>query len=249
MKKIKINKLFIWTIFLFTQQLFAQEKDVKSQINDIKLNEAYVYGEGTDIDKSIAYNIALQEIINTINELRLSSNRKPIASKNITALLSQYSYSRGKSKLVFVYIPISRVMDMETKDNPKFNLKTNKNTTETKSKETQEIPPTQSLNIISSTFDRQTSEQDILAYILAPTQTTDLIKCLERFLSEGKISKIQNARSFEEIPSEAYAVTYNHEHAVIAIFSPENNGERTNYKTQQKDKITNYRGCGFFWFK
>ena len=247
MKKIKNFKLLIWSILLFSQQMFAQEKDVKALILDIKLNETYIYGEGTDIDKNIAYDIALQEITNNINELRLSSNKESITSKAIVALLSQYSYNRGEAEVVFVCIPICQIINLESKDNPKFNLNTNEKDTVAGTKETQQYTsPAQSLNIASSTFDRP---KDMLAYILAPTQTTDLIKCLERFHSEGKISQIKNARSFNEIPTNAHVVAYNREHAVIAVFSPENNGERTNYKTQQKEKITNYRGCGFFWFK
>ena len=250
MKKIKKIKLLIWSILLFTQQMFAQEKDVKALIRDIKLNETYIYGEGTDIDKNIAYDIALQEITNNINELRLSSNKEPITTKTIVALLSQYSYNRGEAELVFVYIPISQIINLKPKENPKIDLHTDKKTTVTETKETQQdTSPAPSLNIASSTFDRRTSGQDMLTYILAPTQTTDLIKCLERFQSEGKISQIKNARSFDEIPTDAHVVAYNREHAVIAVFSPENNGERINYKNQQKEKITNYRGCGFFWFK
>lgn len=250
MKKIKINKLLIWSILLLTQQMFAQEKDVKALIRDIKLNETYIYGEGTDIDKNIAYDIALQEITNNINELRLSSNKEPITSKAFVALLSQYSYNRGEAELVFVYIPICQIINLESKDNPKFNFNTNEKASVTETKETrQNTLPAQSLNIASSTLDKPTSGQDMLAYILTPTQTTDLIKCLERFQSEGKISQIKNARSFDEIPANAHVVAYNREHTVIAVFSPENNGERTNYKTQHKEKITNYRGCGFFWFK
>lgn len=249
MRKTEINKLLIWSILLFTQQMFAQEKDIKTLIRDIKLNETYMYGEGTDIDKNIAYSIALQEITNNINELRLSSNKEPISSKAIVSRLSQYSYNRGEAKLVFVYIPISQIKNLKPKDCPNFNLKKDEITTGSETKETQDTSSTQSLNITSSTFERHTSKQDILAYILAPTQTTDLIKCLERFQSEGKIFQIQNVRSFDEIPTDAHVIAYNREHTVIAIFSPENNGERTNYKTQQKEKITNYRGCGFFWFK
>lgn len=249
MKKIKNFKLLIWSILLFSQQMFAQEKDVKALILDIKLNETYIYGEGTDIDKNIAYDIALQEITNNINELRLSCNKEPITSKAIVALLSQYSYNRGEAELVFVYIQTSQIMNLKTKDNPKFNLNTTKQSIITEKKDSQEVQSTQSLDIMSSTFYNGTLKQDMLAYILAPTQTTDLIKCLERFKFEGKISQIKNIRSFEEIPIDAQVVAYNREHTVIAVFSPENNGERINYKTQKKEKITNYRGCGFFWFK
>ena len=126
MKKIKINKLLIWSILLLTQQMFAQEKDVKALIRDIKLNENYIYGEGTDIDKNIAYDIALQEITNNINELRLSSNKEPITTKTIVALLSQYSYNRGAAELVFVYIPISQIINLKPKENPKIDLHTDK---------------------------------------------------------------------------------------------------------------------------
>lgn len=263
MNKIRIYKLLIWSVLLFTQQSFAQEEDVKAIIRDIKLNESYIYGEGTDEDKNIAYDIALQEIINNINEMRLASNKSMIKSKDIVAQLSQYSYNRGEAELVFVYIPVSQAMNIVPYEGPKFDLDTQ---TETP---VQEYPggsiqsgsnsgspstdtssnSTQSLNIVASSFGRQTADEDILVYILTPTQTTDLIKTLERFQSEGKISQIKNARSFEEIPDDAYVIAYDREHTIKAVFSPVSNGVRMNYKIHKEDEMTNYRGCGFFWFK
>lgn len=262
MKKTRIYKLLIWSILLFTQQIFAQEEDVKAIIRDIKLNEAYIYGEGTDNDKNIAHNIALQEITNNINEMRLASNKSLIKPEDIIPKLSQYSYNRGEAELVFVYIPTTLAMKIEPHKGQKFNLNTHTGTpiqeypsdsiqsdSNIRSISTDTPSNTQSSNIVASSINKQAASEDIFAYILAPTQTTDLIKTLERFQSEGKISQIKNARSFEEIPDDAYVVAYNREHTIRAVFSPKNNGVRMNYKTRQEDEMTNYRGCGFFWFK
>ncbi len=242
----------------------AQIDSVKSKINDIKLDESYVYGEGTDDDKNIAYDNALQEITEIINEQRLMSGKCPIAQNDIVGRLSQYGYNRGEAQYIFLYVWLSEAMAIQPRESAELSVNIPVRDESPIPIDAEEKPivltaHSDEKNAISNKdylapfVATQTAinspSQDFLSYLMEFTQITDLIKSLERFRDEGKISAVNTPKSLMEIPSDAFVVVYDREYTVKAIMSPSKDGQRTNYKTNLPDAIQNYHGCGVLWYK
>ena len=220
-------------LLLFGICAHAQDNDVKvkKQINSIKKNSQYLYGEATaesEVEaKDLAEDILYQEINQWAAQKKRLKNSPHIVVSNKKELQTALSLPRGNMHRYFVYVKKSDLMpgeNVEVIDNSIPEVSTVEHITQPSTE--QEYP--EAVKIIASYTDY---------YNMA-----DKIKDLK---TEGKIRHYARYASLEK-PEIYYLAIYNTEGRVVALLTPGTN--RTNVKTGQPDKVTNYSGCGAIGF-
>lgn len=224
------TKVIYMVFFLLTVTLgFAQgNESIRKQINSIKKNNAYLYGEATaeteEDAKSIAEDILYQEINEWIAKKKKLQGSSNIFVNNKKEFQTFYSLPRGNMFRSFVYVKKS---DIVSGDGYVELIPTPAPKEEVGNSKVEEIYP-EVVNMIASYSDY---------YNMA-----DKIKELK---AAGKIGHYARYASLEK-PEIYYLAIYNSEGKVVAVLTPGTN--RINVITGEPDKTTNYSGCGAIGF-
>lgn len=220
-------------LLLFGVCVHAQDNDVKvkKQINSIKKNSQYLYGEATaesEVEaKDLAEDILYQEINQWAAQKKRLKNSPNIVVSNKKELQTAFSLPRGNMYRYFVYVKKSDIM-------PGENVEVIYNNIPEASK-VEHIP-------------QPSAEQDYPEAVKIIASYTDYYNMADKIKdlkAEGKIRHYARYASLEK-PEIYYLAIYNTEGKVVAVLTPGTN--RTNVKTSQPDKVTNYSGCGAIGF-
>ena len=124
--KLKMRKLSIGIIkgiFFIAAIYFGafsmrgeNNKAQKEKIMEIKLNEDFIFGEGTSSDKEIAYGIALDDLLIFANELKDRNSQEKLSVSDLLTKVETLVYENGSRYEVIVYIPLKIVIETERKD-------------------------------------------------------------------------------------------------------------------------------------
>lgn len=79
------------------------------RMNEIKLDETMIYGEGFGDSKDMAYGKAMAELMVDANELREAKGIDMLQVPDLQPLVKELYYSSGGSHTVLVYIPLERM--------------------------------------------------------------------------------------------------------------------------------------------
>lgn len=172
---------------------------------------------------------------------------------------------RGDRYRVFVYVKKTDIMPYSSKDqlvvvpmnnseDPSVNL------VSVQQEEGQSLPTqTQEEHKILAPSDKEQSVNDVKEVI--PTQNLTMLE--KAMLSvedasqiQGFIKKyeaqqlIQKYGKYKDLPQNrnCYLFVYSKDYQIAAYLYKKDNGEYINLKTHKADDISNYRGCGAFWF-
>lgn len=264
-----MKQLISIIIFLFVALTAAAIDRQQNQVNDIKKNKEYLYGEATMPTQqeaaSVAYELIQHEVLSWASD-RVSRPIDKVSLRDINNLVDTIVLRRADMFRVFAYVKKSDLV-------PLFYDKGIVQDDSLDVGITKEVTP--------AIIDTVVIEKSIKAE--EPTETKKQRKTMvddklkqelqQHFFGpkNGVIRKIAGARNFFELkhilpPLKAdgsiinygkLAIAENLEECYLIIYDVAGNikallgkGEETrpNLKTGKEDRLDNYRGCGAIWF-
>ena len=214
---------------------FAQNsEEAKKTINSIKKNSQYIYAEATAATQQDAKDLAEEILYEEINSYVASKKKMRINPKivinNRKELVSSLALPRGNMFRSFIYVKKSDVLAVENSE-----MIGNK----TSNGETAAATTTPVVSTVTPVY------ADEVKQVMACSTFDEVKNLMTKFKSEGKIRHFCGYASLED-PDPYYLAIYNRQYQIVAVLTPGPN--RTNTKTGEEDKVTNYKGCGAVGF-
>ncbi len=214
---------------------FAQNsEEAKKTINSIKKNSQYIYAEATAATQQDAKDLAEEILYEEINSYVASKKKMRINPKivinNRKELVSSLALPRGNMFRSFIYVKKSDVLAVENSE-----MIGNK----TSNGETAAATTTPVVSTVTPVY------ADEVKQVMACSTFDEVKNLMTKFKSEGKIRHFGGYASLED-PDPYYLAIYNRQYQIVAVLTPGPN--RTNTKTGEEDKVTNYKGCGAVGF-
>lgn len=214
---------------------FAQNsEEAKKTINSIKKNSQYIYAEATAATQQDAKDLAEEILYEEINSYVASKKKMRINPKivinNRKELVSSLALPRGNMFRSFIYVKKSDVLAVENSE-----MIGNK----TSNGETAAATTTPVASTVTPVY------ADEVKQVMACSTFDEVKNLMTKLKSEGKIRHFGGYASLED-PDPYYLAIYNRQYQIVAVLTPGPN--RTNTKTGEEDKVTNYKGCGAVGF-
>ena len=230
---------YLFKIFLvisFSLSCSAQDNEtIKQQIGNIKLNDAYVFGESCHENESVADNSAIADMYNTVNGIYTNTDNP----YNIRRLCKKLVYRRGNIICVFLYAKISSLAELSMNDK---DTSTTSIIRQADSTRIVDVDPSQ-VSDNNGTFERE-----VLANVLEREMLENVWGYLSNMKAIGRIKNLSKAKSINEIPSNSYIIIYNRNYKIVAVLLPDKDGLRRNANNNQIDRLSNYSGNGAIWY-
>lgn len=249
---------FILALSFIVIPSFAQSpEEIEAKMDEIKLNEKYIYGEDYNNNKDIAYDNALWELLSSANEIRAEKGLEMLKAPDLQPVIEELRYSKDQRFTVFVYIPLSLMLNMNSKshlDVVPHNDHIRKNDSSS-SAQVQDKPEVKNPTPASDHTPVQSPEttplpNDILMTLSVQDNWIEIRGFLSQYKRDGKIKETGNTQNFEEVPNDAYSILIDEMGGILSILSPKNSPHRINYKTNKQDNETNHPNCKFIvWYK
>lgn len=255
---------------MFVSALWAQNSI--SDINRLKRDKDYLYGEATLDTKEAALKLAYELLEVEIKNWALSKNDKissVLASKVYdyadTIVLKRHNMVRA-----FAYVKKSNLKVVKGKD-----IRVDVNNDVPLSKPLDEVPHKESAHVISvsqvdnttqiepakpaiekskdidplieSMVNLPTQEYKILQKLKGVTSFYDLERTMKPLKAAGEITDYGKYTTMTD-PANCYLIIYDQQATVKAILG-KGVEKRKNLKTGIDDTEKNYHGCGAIWFK
>ena len=240
---------------LFTSALFAQTNTdkQKEEINKIKKNKNYIYGEATLPDQDEALKLAKEILIKNINDWVAGEKKmkqsEAVVIRDIIENSENINLMRGSMFRAFVYVQKKNILPVDDTDNAVVISRSTSDQEEPviivsdiqkvesgeTNDETEYAPPV---------FNENDTASDILNRIMAITKSDDVLPFFKQLKANNKI--IYGNMASLTSPADCYLLIYNREGRVVAILDK---GHNKNLRTQEEDSTKNYSGCGAVWFQ
>lgn len=109
------NRLWVSALAIFGAALCAMAltpAETEARMDEIKLDDKYIYGESYDSDPLMAYDNALTELVAYANEIREARELPPLNPSSLQTTAQELKYSDGDRHAVFLYIPLEKMLGM-----------------------------------------------------------------------------------------------------------------------------------------
>ena len=245
------------SVIMFVSALWAQNSI--SDINRLKRDKDYLYGEATLDTKEAALKLAYELLEMEIKNWALSKDA------NISSVLASkvYDYAdtivlkRHNMIRAFAYVKKSNLKAIKGK-----NIKVDVNKDVPLTKPLEEIPqkaetvietpakkvePIEPKAQIEPLTASQAPEEKVLQELKDITSFYDLEKKMKPLKAAGEITDYGKYATMTD-PANCYLIIYDQQAAVKAILG-KGVEKRKNLKTGIDDSEKNYHGCGAIWFK
>jgi hypothetical protein len=233
---------------------FAQTADeIESKVNEIKLDENYIFGEDFNDNEDIAFQNALTELTICANELRAENGQNILNSSDLLPLVKELKYRKDNRHTVLVYLPMSQMFGMTSKSHSSIIIQ---------DKPTQPIDSLrqekeyEQENVVSQhqseamPYSSTQISDDITQTLCGQDNWLEIKGFLTTYKRDGRILSVGNVLSYDEVPDDAYAILMDDMGGILSILSPRNSKSQINYRTNQTDSETNYSNCKFIvWYK
>jgi hypothetical protein len=242
---------------MFVSALWAQNSI--SDINRLKRDKDYLYGEATLDTKEAALKLAYELLEMEIKNWALSKDA------NISSVLASkvYDYAdtivlkRHNMIRAFAYVKKSNLKAIKGK-----NIKVDVNKDVPLTKPLEEIPqkaetvietpatkvePIEPKAQIEPLTASQAPEEKVLQELKDITSFYDLEKKMKPLKAAGEITDYGKYTTMTD-PANCYLIIYDQQAVVKAILG-KGVDKRKNLKTGDDDSEKNYHGCGAIWFK
>ena len=229
------TKLLLTLLFSCFSLVFGfANDDVKKEINRVKKNNQYIYAESTASTLEEAKDFAEELLLNRINEWvakkRSLRNSPNLVINNRQEYWSNFTMRRGSNMYrYFIYVKKNDIIPSEnsvvlTKD---------------------QGPTEESGQIETEVAQPKPVYPEPVEILAACTEYNDMVNKMKALKAEGKVKFYARYASLEN-PANYYLVIYNRAGQVVALLTP--GEERTNVKTNKKEGVSNYKGCGAIGF-
>lgn len=227
-------------LLLFALTLQAQSS--VSDINRIKRDKDYLYGEATLNSKEAALKLAYEllevEIKNWATQK--SADISTVLAKHINDYADTIILPRGNMIRAFAFVKTSNLKAIKGKD---MAVKIEKQ----EKKEKQKAEPVVEEAKPTPVEPVKTEEEKVLERVLAITSFYDLEKTIKPLKEAGKIAGYGKYTTMSD-PANSYLIVYDQQANIKAVLG-KGTSSRKNLKTGLDDSEKNYHGCGAIWFK
>ena len=211
---------------------FAND-DVKKDINRVKKSKDYIYAEITSSTleeaKEMAETLLLDEINEWVATQRSLRNSPNLVINNQKEIWSNYSMRRGSN--MYRYFLYVKKKDIIPSENAVILTK--------------EELPTETSQLDNEEAKPRPEYPEAVETLAACTEYADMVVKMKALKAQGKVKHYARYASLEN-PDNFYLVIYNKAGRVVTVLTP--GTERTNVKTNKKDGVSNYKGCGAIGF-
>lgn len=256
---------------------FSFGQSVSKQINDIKRSSQYISAEATMETEAKAYELAEELLGKQISEYasaQKSLKKAPnVIVKDVAGKAEKMQMNRGTMVRVFLYVKKSDIIAADNtrvlvQNVPRQDGTPQKEIITKVSSEEQEfrdqnisstvepieskIPEAGSDDISENenrSFEITVAEswkQAVIDELLNSGSIGEARKLMERYRSELKIKRYGSPNNCKN-PEKSLWIIFNEQDQIVTILG-EGNQERTNYRTNESDNLTNYSGKGAIWF-
>lgn len=245
----------IYTILFFlicSFALFAQETNEKQkiEINKIKKNKNYIYGEATLEDKDEALRLAKELLVKYIDEWVAGEKKmkgsEVVVIRDIMENSESINLMRGNMYRAFVYVQKKNILPVEDTDASVVLSRS----TDSEQGATIVVNDIVKIDSVEEDIEWATqaraddTAQNILISILSIDKWEDIGPYFQDLKSKRKIvyGKYNTLTSADS----CYLLIYNQGGNVVAVLDK---GHQKNLKSQEEDSIKNYSGHGAIWFQ
>lgn len=257
----KVRSILMTLVLLsFFLPSFAQSpEELEQRMDEIRMDEAYIYGDDYNDNMDMAYQNALTGLLASVNELRADKGLEFITASSLQPVVKEMKYTKGTRCVVFLYLSLTQAMSLAT--GPKANVVAlpeskpvdNKNNASVPQKREEQSRLSSVTTVLTSQAVSAVSpaaDNGILDVLCAQDNWVEIKGLLISFKKEGRIKETGNCRSYTEVPDDAYAILMDSMGGILSIMSPKNSPERINHKTNLKDNENNHTNCKFIvWYK
>jgi len=250
-----INKIYILFVYFITVPFALNgqtSSDVIDKMNNVKLNESFIYGEGFHIKKDLAHDFAISEILSYAIELRFDNgNNEKLLPSDIQPIVKQLVHFDGNQYNVFLYVDRAQILSMSGHiENPKT-LSSADYKTESKERAVQDN--TQNSQVFKGTSLEERFAplpNDILNTLCNQDNWVEIKGFLSAYKNKGIIKDYGFSSDISDIPFDSYRILIDRQYGILAFLAPKNSENRINIKTNKLDKESNYPNCAVIvWFK
>lgn len=223
--------------------------------DDMKFDSSYIWAEASDMDKTMAYQKAMAELLIEVNDARAASGMKSLTESDILSHTTEIVEKSTTRTYSLIYIPRAKALSLTPKKSASKSAATRPKAVKTAPAATAEAPRTTKTRTTPkpATEVKPAASSDELPAcvrtLMKIPMATDALDFIADFKSKGAVSEHGVARSLEEIPDEAYCLIFDSTYTVKAILSPSVSGSRRNCHSGNADTVASYHGCGVVWFK
>lgn len=225
------------------------------EINRIKRDSEFLYGEATLNDKQAAVQLAYELLETEIKNWAAAKNSKitSVTASKIFEIADTILLSRHNMIRAFVYVSTKNLKAQKGKT---LTIEINKSEPLTKpvveekpKEEPVKVNPVTPATVIRAekpVVAKPKPANDALDKILKVTTFYDLEKTLEPLRIEGKV-KSYGKYSTMKNPAECYLIIYDTDANIRAVLG-KGTDSRKNLRTGKDDTEKAYKGCGALWF-
>lgn len=249
------NRIFILLIFnmaIFFTLRGQTAKGVIDQMNDIKLDESFIFGEGSHVNKDVAYENAMTELLSYANEIRLESGKvNKIIFSDVSHIVKQINHFDGNRYCILIYIQRDPILSMAGYSQAQESLSTLNAKPEAKESIEQTEPKNPDTPKGIKVNEKITPLPDDMLYILsAQDNWMEIQGLLTKYKSQGKIKEAGQCTDISKIPAGTYRFLMDGLYGILAFLAPTDSNNVINLKTSQIDKDSNYPNCKVIvWFR
>lgn len=240
----KISNRILCLIVTATLASALWAQNTLNDINRIKKDKEYLYGEATldkkDAALSVAYELLKMEIKNW------AAQQDPKIKKLIASDIKEYTdtiiLKRHNMIRAFVYVKISNLVAINGKT-----MAVEMNQKSSEAVNPVAVSPTIIKTQPMPTPTPQTSRNEVIERLMDVKSFYDLEKVITPMKEEGTITDFGKYNTMTD-PANSYLIIYDQEAKIVAILD-KGVKVRHNFVTGKEDSEVNYHGCGAIWFK
>lgn len=209
----------------------------KAEMNRIKSDEKYIYGEGTAVDLEKASAQAMSDLKSYMVEECATKNKTPLSDEQLSKCVKTLSLSETGRVSVLVYILAS---DLDNGGAVASTKPVVVPDPQPAPSPIEEKPTAVFISVPSS------SGAESLSPRIARLNTWLEIKgIVAEAKHAGKISATGVCGSLEEVPTEAWTAVFDKDASLVRMYSPAVNGSRSQYRSDKSSETPKF----FFWYK
>lgn len=243
------------TLLLLLVAVTTMAQTTMGEINRIKRDSEYLYGEATMNDKQAALQLAYELLETEIKNWAAAKNSKitSVTASQIFEIADTILLSRHNMIRAFVYV---NTRNLKAQKGKTLVVDVQKNEPLTKPVVEKKEEPVVAVNPVTPTTVIKAEEpkkvvpakpkNDALEKILKVTSFYNLEKTLEPLRIEGKV-KSYGKYSTMQNPGECYLIIYDTDANIRAVLG-KGTTSRKNLRTGKDDTEKAYKGCGALWF-
>lgn len=247
-------KKILSTISLLFIAVTMMAQTSMEEINRIKRDSEYLYGEATMNDKQAALQLAYELLETEIKNWAAAKNSKitSVTASKIFEVADTIILSRRNMIRAFVYVSTKNLKAQKGKT---LTIEINKSEPISKPVlEKKEETVVQANPVTPATVIKEEPKKvvptkpknDALEKILKLTSFYDLEKTIEPLRIDGKVKSYGKYATMKN-PEECYLIIYDTDANIRAILG-KGTDSRKNLRTGKDDTERAYKGCGAFWF-